>query len=256
LLIQQKLKEINEIKNKNEEKCKNLKNKSLENNSLQILMEEEDELKALLNPLYLKDLNIPSMNNRENTLSNNSNTFSSIFQESFPNQTKTFISNPQNYSLKKENSGTNNNTRPKSSLFQYLGNDIEKYMLLQGEKSINVINYIAKKLVASSFCGSFNFQSGYNSSYVNSTNANNINQTISFLKNSTENNTNSPMKSNGNCENKIEANSFDNNSLSKDTSLFINDDNNDEKDLNFKNLVCILNKIFKNYLSKEKLNKT
>ena len=256
LLIQQKLKEINEIKSKNEENCKNLKNKSLENNSLQILMEEEDELKTLLNPLYLKDLNMPSINNRENTLSINSNTFSSIFQETFPNQTKTFISNPQNYSLKTENIATNNNTRPKSSLFQYLGNDIEKYMLLQGEKPINVINYIAKKLVASSFCGSFNFQSGHNSSCANSTNVNNINQTISFLKNSTENNTNSPMKSNGNCENKIENNSFDNNSLSKDTSLFINDDNNDEKDLNFKNLVSILNKKFKNYLSKEKLNKT
>ena len=252
LLIQQKLKEINEIKKKTEENS---------NNSLKTLMEEEEELKALLNPLYLKDLNISSTNNRNNTLtsilnnSNNSNIFSSILQESFPNQTKTFISNPQNYSLKTENTVSyNNNTRPKSSLFQYLGNDIEKYMLMHGEKPINVINYIAKKLVASSFCGSFNFQSGHSSSYAN--NVNNINQTISFLKNSTEGNTNSPKKGNGNCENKNESNSFENNSMSKDTSLFINDDNNDEKDLNFKNLVSILNKKFKSYLSKEKLNIT
>ena len=262
LLIQQKLKEINEIKNKSEDKSQNQKktsdNKNLDN-SIKTLREEEEELKALLNPLYLKDLNLSSINNRNNKVTslltnpNNSNIFSSIFQDSCPNQTKTFIGNPQNYSLKTDNNINYNNSRPKSSLFQYLGNDIEKYMLIHGEKPINVINYIAKKLVASSFCSSFNFQSGYNSSYSNS--VNNINHTISFLKNSTDGN-NSSVKSNGNGENKIENNSFENNSISKDTSLFINDDNNDDKDLNFRNLVSILNKKFKSYLSKEKLNKT
>jgi hypothetical protein len=61
-------------------------------------------------------------------------------------------------------------------------------------------------------------------------------------------------KSNGNAEIRIENNSFDN---SKDTSLFINDDNiNDDKDYNFKNLVSILNKKFKGYISQEKLNKS
>jgi hypothetical protein len=141
-------------------------------------------------------------------------------------------------------------------MFQYLGNDIEKFMSMQGGKPINVINYIAKKLVASSFCGSFNFQTGFNSSCVNNVNNNNINQTISFLKNNSESN-NSLSKSNENGENKVE-NSFENNSLSKDTSLFINDENNnnEDKDLNFKTLISILNKKFKSYLSKEKLNKT
>ena len=278
-IIKQKLKEINEIKNNKSEAIQNKgqnvtqpqsqinQNKIKENknidNSFKILREEEEELKALLNPLYLKDLNLSS-NNQSNTLTNilnntnNSNLFSSIFQDSYPNQTKTFIGMPQNYSLKTENNQNSNSSRPKSSLFQYLGNDIEKYMLMQGEKPINVINYIAKKLVASSFCGSFNFQSGYNNnnSIVNNPN-NNINQKISFLKNSSESN-NSLSKSNGNGENKIE-NSFENNSISKDTSLFLNDDNNnnnDDKDLNFKNLVSILNKKFKSYISKEKLNKT
>ena len=104
--------------------------------------------------------------------------------------------------------------------------------------------------MASSFCGS----SAYNSSYVN----NNNNQGETFLKISNIGN-NNPTKDNAKKENKgdnnIINNSFDNNSLSKDTSLFINDDN-DDKDLNFKNLVSILNKKFKSYLSKEKLNKT
>ena len=260
-IITQKLKEINQIKNKNEGKNKSLTqeqnknqkqnanlNKKKENknidNSFKTLREEEEELKALLSPLYLKDLSNIS----------NSNLFSSIFQESCPNQTKTFIGNPTDCSLKTENNLNINNSRPKSSLFQYLGNDIEKYMLMQGEKPINVINYIAKKLVASSFCGSFNFQSGFSNSSNTNIN-NNINQTISFLKNNSE--SNNSLKSNGNGENKVE-NSFENNSISKDTSLFINDDNNniDERDLNFKNLVSILNKKFKSYLSKEKLNKT
>ena len=256
-LIQQKLKAINknEDKNKSQNKSKTIENKTIDN-SCKPLREEEEELKDLLNPLYLKDLNIQN-NTITNILNNTNNTnlFSSIFQESLPNQTKTFIGIPKNNSLKIENNlNINNNSRPKSSLFQYLGNDIEKYMLIRGEKPINVINYIAQKLVASSFCGSFNFQS-FNNSSVNNAN-NNINQTISFLKNNSESN-NSLRKSNGNGENKIE-NSFENNSLSKDTSLFINDDNNnnDDKDLNFKNLVSILNKKFKSYLSKEKLNKT
>ena len=85
---------------------------------------------------------------------------------------------------------------------------------------------------------------------------NNINQLSSFLKKSSEDN-NSLRKSNGIGENKNE-NSSENNTItkdSKDTSLFINEDN-DDKDLNFKNLVSILNKKFKSYLSKEKLNKS
>jgi len=250
-IIKQKLKQINQ--KKCDEKNQNKNESKKKDNSFKILKEEEEELKALLNPLYLKDLSIS--NSQSNTLgsvmnnTNTSNLFSSIFQDSIPNQTKTFIGKPQNYSLKTEN---NDVSRPKSSLFQYLGNDIEKYMLIHGEKPINVINYIAKKLVASSFCGSLNFNSGFNSSYVNSNN-NLINQTNSFFKERTESN-NSLTKSNGNVEIRIENNSFDN---SKDTSLFINDDNtNDDKDYNFKNLVSILNKKFKGYISQEKLNKS
>jgi hypothetical protein len=254
-IIKQKLKQINQ--KKCDEKNQNQNENKKKENSFKTLKEEEEELKALLNPLYLKDLNISnSQSNTIGSIMNNTNTsnlFSSIFQDSIPNQTKTFIGKPQNYSLKTENN-VNDVSRPKSSLFQYLGNDIEKYMLIHGEKPINVINYIAKKLVASSFCGSLNFNSGFNSSYVNNNNNNNlINPTNSFYKERTESN-NSLTKSNGNVEIRIENNSFDN---SKDTSLFINDDNtNDDKDYNFKNLVSILNKKFKGYISQEKLNKS
>ena len=248
LLLKQKL---NDMQQKNEIKLN-------ENNLTNINMpEDEDELKALLNSLNLKDVNnsIINQSNLNYNLfydNNNSNLFSSIFQDSVTNsQTKTFIDATNNYSLKNDSNINTNNSRPKSSLFQYLGNDIEKYMLMKGERPINVINYIAKKLVASSFCGSFNIQNGNNNnSYMN---YNNINQLSSFLKKPSEDN-NSLRKSNGIGENKVES-SFENNSIIKDTSLFINEDN-DDKDLNFKNLISILNKKFKSYLSKEKLNKS
>ena len=73
----------------------------------------------------------------------------------------------------------------------------------------------------------------------------------SFLKKKSEDS----RKSNGNGENKNENSSDNNNSSIKDTSLFVNDDNED-KDLNFKNLISILNKKFKSYLSKDKFNKS
>jgi len=266
-LLKQKLNAINQVKNQNEINNENKINEI--NNNLNINMrEDEDELKALLSSLNLKEINssIINQNNQSNNYSslynnNNSNLFSSIFQDSTNiNQTKTFIDVPnKNYSINKNNENNiinTNNSRPKSSLFQYLGNDIEKYMLLKGERPINIINYIAKKLVASSFCGSFNIQNGYNASYINTSNNNNINQVGSFFKKISEDDKDNPLrKSNGNSDNKNENSFENNNSFIKDTSLFVNDDN-DDKDLNFKNLVSILNKKFKSYLSKEKLNKS
>ena len=271
ILLKQKLEEINQIKAQNE--LKNEKKFNEINNNLNLnLREDEDDLKNLLNSLNLKDIN-SSINNQSNTYSsiynnNNSNLFSSIFQESTNNvQRKTFIDVPKNYNINNnENIICNNiiNSRPKSSLYQYLGNDIEKYMLMKGERPINVINYIAKKLVATSFCSSFNFQNGYSSSIINNTNNNNlfnsnnnINQIGSFFKKTSEDN-NSLRKSNGNgIEGGVNENSFENNSVIKDkeSSLFVNDEN-DDKDSNFKNLVSLLNKKFKSYLTNEKLNKS
>ena len=239
-LLKQKL---NDISQKNENK-----NNDLNNNNINI-RDDEEEIKALLNSINFKEINNQS-DTYSNIYNNNSHLFSSVFQDSVMNsQTKTFIDVPKNYSLKKENMVNNNSSRPKSSLYQYLGNDFEKYMLMKGERPINVINYIAQKLVATSFCGSFNYQNGFNNgSYIFN---NSMNQMASFLKKKNEDS----RKSNGNGENKNE-NSFENNNSNiKDTSLFVNDDN-DDKDLNFKNLVSILNKKFKSYLSKEKFNKS
>ena len=260
-MIKQKAKEINQMK-----KTKKIKkNQSRDNNSYKILMKEKENFKNLLNPLYLKDLSA-RINNQNNTKTNkinnskkninNSNLFSSIFQNSFLNQTKTFIEIPQNYSLKTDNNlNANNISRPKSSLFHYFRNDSEKNMLIKKEKPIIVINFIAKKIVTNSFCGSFNFQQGYNNSCSTSVNSNN-NLNNLFFKNANRSN-NLLIKSNENFENKIyNNNSFNNNSLSKD-SIFINEDNKNinEKNSKFKNLVNILNKKFKNYVSSEKMNK-
>jgi len=245
-LLKQKLNDINQ---KNESK-NDYYNTNNTNNNIN-MREDEEEIKALLNSINFKDINNQSSNNYSNIYNNNSNLFSSVFQDSVTNsQTKTFIDVPKNYSLKKESMINNNNSRPKSSLYQYLGNDIEKYMFMKGERPINVINYIAQKLVATSFCGSFNYQNpnGYNNSYIFN---NNVNQMASFLKKKSEDS----RKSNGNGENKNENSSDNNNSSIKDTSLFVNDDNED-KDLNFKNLISILNKKFKSYLSKDKFNKS
>ena len=257
ILLKQKLEEINQIKAQNELQ-KEKKINEINNNLNLNLRDDEDDLKNLLSSLNLKDTYSSIYNN------NNSNLFSSIFQESATNnQTKTFIDVPKNYNINNnENIMCNNiiNSRPKSSLYQYLGNDVEKYMLMKGETPINVINYIAKKLVATSFCSSFN----YSSSIINNTSNNNlfssnnnINQISSFFKKPSEDN-NSLRKSNGN-GNVTNANekSFENNSIIKDkeSSLFVNDEN-DDKDMNFKNLVSILNKKFKSYLTNEKLNKS
>ena len=120
-------------------------------------------------------------------------------------------------------------------------------MLIKEEKPIIVINFIAKKMVANSFCGSFNFHHGHNTSHATTIYNKNINNF--FFKNENKSN-NLLNKSIANVENIIDNNnSFNNISISKD-SLFINEDNNniDVKDSNFKNLVSILNKKFKNYL--------
>ena len=145
ILLKQKLEEINQIKAQNE--LKNEKKFNEINNNLNLnLREDEDDLKNLLNSLNLKDIN-SSINNQSNTYSsiynnNNSNLFSSIFQESTNNvQRKTFIDVPKNYNINNnENIICNNiiNSRPKTSLYQYLGNDIDKYMLMKGERPFNV----------------------------------------------------------------------------------------------------------------------
>ena len=125
-LLKQKL---NDISQKNENK-----NNDLNNNNINI-RDDEEEIKALLNSINFKDINNQN-DTYSNIYNNNSNLFSSVFQDSVMNsQTKTFIDVPKNYSLKKENMVNNSNSRPKSSLYQYLGNDFEKIYVNERRKT-------------------------------------------------------------------------------------------------------------------------
>ena len=128
--------------------------------------------------------------------------------------------------------------RNKSSPFPLEKYDIENVESeLEGQKPINVINYIAKKLVSSSFCGSFKFPSIRkipsernvpitnplitNGNYYMNNESYPIKEEIEYLTGSTN-------SENGNIE------------------------SNEQKinDINFKNLVSILNQKFKKYLPK------
>ena len=163
----------------------------------------------------------------------------------------------------------NGDTRNKSSPFPLeqfgLDKDIDETKLMEGQKPLNVINYIAKKLVSSSFCGSFNFQ--YSSAKKYSTarrssaltynhlisngnmfannESNPINEEIEYMK---ENNDSGNNKSNISNENNInEINNEENNKI-KDINEKNENINDNINDINFKNLVSILNQKFKKYL--------
>ena len=156
--------------------------------------------------------------------------------------------------------------RNKSSPFPVeqfgLDKEIDETKFMEGQKPLNVINYIAKKLVSSSFCGSFNFQYASAKKYstarrgsalthnhlisngnlfVNKE-SNPINEEIEYSKENSEGGNNGNYNSD---EKNINNNDNDENkNENKDT---INDNIND---INFKNLVSILNQKFKKYLTK------
>ena len=163
----------------------------------------------------------------------------------------------------------NGDTRNKSSPFPLeqfgLDKDIDETKLMEGQKPLNVINYIAKKLVSSSFCGSFNFQ--YSSAKKYSTarrssaltynhlisngnmfannESNPINEEIEYMK---ENNDSGNNKSNISNENNINEMGGEENYKIKDINEKNDNINDNINDINFKNLVSILNQKFKKYL--------
>ena len=163
----------------------------------------------------------------------------------------------------------NGDTRNKSSPFPLeqfgLDKDIDETKLMEGQKPLNVINYIAKKLVSSSFCGSFNFQ--YSSAKKYSTarrssaltynhlisngnmfannESNPINEEIEYMK---ENNDSGNNKSNISNENNINQVNNEKYNKIKDINEKNENINDNINDINFKNLVSILNQKFKKYL--------
>ena len=159
---------------------------------------------------------------------------------------------------------SNGDARNKSSPFPVeqfgIDKDIDESKLIEGQKPLNVINYIAKKLVSSSFCGSFNFQ--YSSAKKYSTarrgsaltynhlisngnikfnkESNPINEEIEYIKDNNEGDINGSKYNKESDKRGMEYN----NNEKKDNNV-----NDNINDINFKNLVSILNQKFKKYLS-------
>ena len=144
--------------------------------------------------------------------------------------------------------------------------DIEEYLLLDNAKPLNVINYIAKRLVSSSFCGSFNlqysagknFQIDRRRSQMNGKNSLISNGNLMINKDSVPINEEIEFNNEIIYNNKICQKNGDmdddngNNFYYNDSNENNNDDKDDANDINFKNLVSILNQKFKNYISKNK----
>ena len=143
--------------------------------------------------------------------------------------------------------------------------DIEDYLILDSAKPINVINYIAKRLVSSSFCGSFslqysggkNFQVNRRKSQMNGKNSLVSNGNLMINKDSVPINEEIEFNNEiNNKKNKKNEDSSDkdieNNCGENDSNENNNDDKEDANDINFKNLVSILNQKFKNYITKNR----
>ena len=137
--------------------------------------------------------------------------------------------------------------------------DIEEYLLLDNAKPLNVINYIAKRLVSSSFCGSFNlqysagknFQIDRRRSQMNGKNSLISNGNLMINKNSVP--INEEIEFNNEfCNSKVNLKSNYSTEDKNDSNENNNEDKDDTNDINFKNLVSILNQKFKNYITKNR----
>ena len=142
--------------------------------------------------------------------------------------TKEVYQNYKNH-IKEGNIKSKNKSTP-FPMEQFILNKDDDIKLIETEKPLNVINYIAKKLVTSSFCGNLNLE--FKNRNITTKRSSEVYE--------------KPAKSNINLltnkDNKEEQNKIENNKSID--NLFNNDDN-------FKNLISVLNQKFKNYLSKE-----
>ena len=132
--------------------------------------------------------------------------------------------------------------------------EYEENKFIEGQKPLSVINYIAKKLVASSFCGSFNLQYGHD-------------KNISSGERKLSTGNHKFIKSNGNILMNKESNPINEDIEYLDIDINNNDTINNEKNDNynnenednnndnyyFKNLISILNQKFKKYATNSEL---
>ena len=235
-----------------------------------------------------KLLNLPNNTNINNNMNNQRNinkgifalgvnpdnaTALNIFYEQ--SKAKEAYQNYRNY-LREGKPDARNKSSP-FPLEQFGLDNFDESKLIEGQKPLNVINYIAKKLVSSSFCGSFNFQypsaKKYstarrasalthnnlisNGNILTNKESNPINEEIEYIKeNSDSGGINGSNNKNNNGNNYNEENNINNNNnnaIEPNNNNTINNNNgknnDDINDINFKNLVSILNQKFKKYLA-------
>ena len=143
--------------------------------------------------------------------------------------TKDIYQNYKNY-LKEGKIESKNKSAP-FPMEQFILNKEDEYKLIETEKPLNVINYIAKKLVTSSFCGNLNLEFK---------NRNIVTKRSSEIYDK-------PLMSNFNALANKDNNNEEKNKIENNNSI----DNIFNNDGNFKSLISVLNQKFKNYLSKE-----
>ena len=208
-------------KNKNYENKKETtkKNNYLSPNKNTYIKKCDKQLSNKVNNIIIPE------NYCDKTFSHNNDNINNINEEI---STKETFQNYKNY-IKKGVYEVKNKNSPFPMEKLILSKD-DEIKLLETEKPLNVINYIAKKLVSSSFYGNLNFE------YKNRNIVSKRNSEI-YEK---------PLDSNINLltnkEKEKEKNEIENNKSID--NLFNNDGN-------FKNLISVLNQKFKNYLSKE-----
>ena len=261
-----------EIYNNNINKDKiNKINNNINNKYEKIIkIEDNNKEKNIIhsNTITGNSINNNKMNGGKNNLNINKGVFAidvspdsnvalNIFYEQ--SKAKEAYKNYRNY-LRESNGDARNKSSPFPVEQFGIDKDIDESKLIEGQKPLNVINYIAKKLVSSSFCGSFNFQ--YSSAKKYSTarrgsaltynhlisngnikfnkESNPINEEIEYIKDNNEGDINGSKYNKESDKRGMEYN----NNEKKDNNV-----NDNINDINFKNLVSILNQKFKKYLS-------
>ena len=132
--------------------------------------------------------------------------------------------------------------------------EYEENKFIEGQKPLSVINYIAKKLVASSFCGSFNLQYGHDKNIssgerkLSTGNHKFIKSNGNILMNKESNPINEDIEY-------LDININNNDTINNEKNDNYNNDNEDNNNDNyyFKNLISILNQKFKKYATNSEL---
>ena len=208
-------------KNKNYENKKETtkKNNYLSPNKNAYIKKCDKQLSNKVNNIIIPE------NYCDKTFSHNNDNINNINEEI---STKETFQNYKNY-IKKGVYEVKNKNSPFPMEKLILSKD-DEIKLLETEKPLNVINYIAKKLVSSSFYGNLNFEYK-NRNIVSKRNSEiyekPLDSNINLLTNKEKEKEKTEIENNKSIDN-----------------LFNNDGN-------FKNLISVLNQKFKNYLSKE-----